>query len=409
MICGELRRCESLEKLALRVPCYFTEKSLKFVAKLPHLDRLRELELSRVRFDRRSVVGLSKLLASTQSLTMLNITEQDMSGPRTRSRSSRGSNRELDYHETVDRTSLLIEAHQEANTMFADFLCKNNTLRTLGVTSLFRGASSYFRPIIEPLYQNTTLRELSLIGMNVNSPRYELITDMLRKKNRTLTSFHMVDCFCYNNGRISSPVAMCKHTAKLREPCHGSRPLRLRRLPLKMASCIHQAVRILPDWLQYQLLKRITTSRPHVLEDAPRAGAAAYIVCYKYRIIGGFTSVRQQRKEATKGLKISLQSCRSSASHSPGTLPPWSHGDYPDKSYPTLLPEESEQLSHFCHFTNPPGGTLAVFSEYSARRRVMSSQQQLINAPPHPGLFSGHGGSMAATMFNRNIFFLGAG
>ncbi|KAL3199804.1 hypothetical protein MRX96_043776 [Rhipicephalus microplus] len=97
---------------------------------------------------------------------------------------------------------------------------------------------------------------------------------------------------------------------------------------------------------------------------------------------------------------------KSSASQSPGTLPPWSHVDHPDNPYPTLLQEESEQLSHFCHITDPPGGTLAVFSEYSARGRVTSSQQQLINAPPHPGLFSGHGGSVAATMFNRNIFFL---
>ncbi|KAL3246443.1 hypothetical protein MRX96_057668 [Rhipicephalus microplus] len=89
-----------------------------------------------------------------------------------------------------------------------------------------------------------------------------------------------------------------------------------------------------------------------------------------------------------------------------GHAPPWSHVDHPDNPYPTLLQEESEQLSHFCHITDPPGGTLAIFSEYSVRGRVMSSQQQLINAPPHPGLFSGHGGSVAATMFNRNIFFL---
>ncbi|XP_075724158.1 uncharacterized protein LOC142766818 [Rhipicephalus microplus] len=206
MICGELRRCESLEKLALRVPCYFTEKSLKFVAKLPQFDRLRELELSRVRFDRRSVVGLSKLLASTQSLTTLNITEQDV-GPEDAVAIVEGLKQNSTITKLLINASLLREAHQEANTMFADFLCKNKTLRTLGVTSLFRGASSYFRPIIEPLYQNTTLTELNLIGMNVNSPHYQLITDMLRK-NRTLTSFHMVDCFCYNNGRISSPVAM---------------------------------------------------------------------------------------------------------------------------------------------------------------------------------------------------------
>ncbi|KAL3223755.1 hypothetical protein MRX96_049684 [Rhipicephalus microplus] len=89
-----------------------------------------------------------------------------------------------------------------------------------------------------------------------------------------------------------------------------------------------------------------------------------------------------------------------------GHAPPWSHVDHPDNPYPTLLQEESEQLSHFCHITDPPGGTLAVFSECSARGRVTSSQQQLINAPPHPKLFSGHGGSVAATMFNRNIFFL---
>ncbi|KAL3238825.1 hypothetical protein MRX96_021855 [Rhipicephalus microplus] len=163
MICGELRRCESLEKLALRVPCYFTEKSLKFVSKLPQFDRLRELELSRVRFDRRSVVGLSKLLASTQSLTTLNITEQDV-GPEDAVAIVEGLKRNSTITKLLINASLLRESHHEANTMFADFLCKNKTLRTLGVTSLFRGASSYFRPIIEPLYQNTTLTELNLIG-----------------------------------------------------------------------------------------------------------------------------------------------------------------------------------------------------------------------------------------------------
>ncbi|KAH8039262.1 hypothetical protein HPB51_005508 [Rhipicephalus microplus] len=89
-----------------------------------------------------------------------------------------------------------------------------------------------------------------------------------------------------------------------------------------------------------------------------------------------------------------------------GHAPPWSLVDHPDNPYPTLLQEESEQLSHFCYITDSPGGMLAVFSEYSARGRVTSSQQQLINAPPHPGLFSGHGSSVAATMFNRNILFL---
>ncbi|KAL3193889.1 hypothetical protein MRX96_000171 [Rhipicephalus microplus] len=54
-----------------------------------------------------------------------------------------------------------------------------------------------------------------------------------------------------------------------------------------------------------------------------------------------------------------------------GHAPPWSHVDHPDNLYTTLLQEESE---HFCHITDPPGGMLAVFSEYSARGRVTSSQ-----------------------------------
>ncbi|XP_077551551.1 uncharacterized protein LOC144165304 [Haemaphysalis longicornis] len=89
-----------------------------------------------------------------------------------------------------------------------------------------------------------------------------------------------------------------------------------------------------------------------------------------------------------------------------GHAHPWNHVDHPDTPYPTLLQEENEQSSHFCHITDPPGGTLVVLTEYSASGRVTSSQQQLINSPPPPGLFSGHGGSVAATMFNRNIFFL---
>ncbi|KAL3182147.1 hypothetical protein MRX96_035168 [Rhipicephalus microplus] len=85
-----------------------------------------------------------------------------------------------------------------------------------------------------------------------------------------------------------------------------------RKVPCLGLTQTEGAVRILPDWLQYQLLKRITTSHRHVPEDAPRGGAAAHIVGYKYRIVGGLVSVRQQLKEATKELKISLQSCSSS-------------------------------------------------------------------------------------------------
>ncbi|KAL3202208.1 hypothetical protein MRX96_053434 [Rhipicephalus microplus] len=83
-----------------------------------------------------------------------------------------------------------------------------------------------------------------------------------------------------------------------------------RKVPYPGLNQTEGAVRIFPDWLQYQLLKRITTSHRHVLEDAPRGGAAAHIVGYECRIVGGLASVRQQHKEATKGLKISLQSCR---------------------------------------------------------------------------------------------------
>ncbi|KAL3211028.1 hypothetical protein MRX96_008531 [Rhipicephalus microplus] len=143
--------------------------------------------------------------------------------------------------------------------------------------------------------------------------QYELLKRITTSHRHVLEDASRVGAAAHIVGykyRIVGGLALVRQQRK--EATKGLKiPLRsCRKVPCLRLTQTEGAVLILPDSLQYHLLKKITTSHRHVLEDASRGGAAAHIVGYQYRIVGGLASVRQQRKEATKGLKISLQSRR---------------------------------------------------------------------------------------------------
>ncbi|KAH6947810.1 hypothetical protein HPB50_021524 [Hyalomma asiaticum] len=73
------------------------------------------------------------------------------------------------------------------------------------------------------------------------------------------------------------------------------------------------------------------------------------------------------------------------------------------------LPGEEHGNSTFrnyCSFIEQPSASCALASHAFASFHVTSSSPGLIYSPPPPRIFSGRGGSVAATMLNKHVFFL---
>ncbi|KAH6922072.1 hypothetical protein HPB50_008783 [Hyalomma asiaticum] len=73
------------------------------------------------------------------------------------------------------------------------------------------------------------------------------------------------------------------------------------------------------------------------------------------------------------------------------------------------LPGEEHGNSTFrdyCSFIEQPSASCALASHAFASFHVTSSSPGLIYPPPPPRIFSGRGGSVAATMLNKHVFFL---
>ncbi|KAH7968977.1 hypothetical protein HPB52_013288 [Rhipicephalus sanguineus] len=191
LICDALCKSPNLRKLKLRLRRYATSEAHSFAATLPHLNQLRDLELSHVDLDRLSLETLSNFLANTRSLTTLIMTDLNIE-----SEDAVVVVQGLKRNATittlsVNRSLVSLESSQCGMT-FSNYIRWNKTLRTLSVTSRSLKSFTDLRPIIGALSYNNTLFELNLIGLLLDMQNKQLITDMLIQ-NRTLRSFRMVD------------------------------------------------------------------------------------------------------------------------------------------------------------------------------------------------------------------------
>ncbi|KAL1480203.1 hypothetical protein MTO96_051238 [Rhipicephalus appendiculatus] len=191
--CDALRRSENLRKVMLRLPSCDTNTMYYFTAVLPHMNHLRELELSGARFST-SVKAFSEFLANTRSLVTLNITDQDHECWDVVAILD-GLMRNTTITTLSLNTSLLRRGRKWYGDDFADYLSRNQTLRTLSVTSFYQADFEILDRILGALIYHSTLTKLSLVDFWLHFQNYELITGMLRQ-NRTLRILRMESCFC---------------------------------------------------------------------------------------------------------------------------------------------------------------------------------------------------------------------
>ncbi|KAH7943545.1 hypothetical protein HPB52_009201 [Rhipicephalus sanguineus] len=211
LIRGALHRSPSLRKLKLNLLDLAANASLSFVATLPKLNELRELELRHVPFDRPTLQNFSKFLANTRSLTTLNMTYQDI-----KRQYAVILIQGLERNKTI--TTLSINASLQGPdsskraSMFSNYLRLNQTLCTLNVTSRSYSELNDLRPTIGALFENNALSELNLIGFELDFHRHELITSMLIE-NGKLRSLNMIECFS---------ILYTGHGHSIVEPMHSA-------------------------------------------------------------------------------------------------------------------------------------------------------------------------------------------
>ncbi|KAH7942976.1 hypothetical protein HPB52_003046 [Rhipicephalus sanguineus] len=193
LICDAFRKSPSLRMLKLHLRPSTTTLLRSFVETLPHLSQLRDLELGYLPFDRTSFEALSEFLASTRSLTTLNITNLFLlcEGAVL---IIQGLKRNATITTLSVNTRLLCSP--QCRVMVSEYLRWNKTLRSLSITSRSVMTSIDVCPIIAALFHNDTLFELKLIRLLLIIPNSELITDLLIQ-NKTLQNFHMIECLSF--------------------------------------------------------------------------------------------------------------------------------------------------------------------------------------------------------------------
>ncbi|KAL1443282.1 hypothetical protein MTO96_046025, partial [Rhipicephalus appendiculatus] len=195
--CDALRRSESLRKVMLRMPSRDTNAMYYFTAALPHLNQLRELELSGANFDNAPEQAFTEFLANTRSLMTLNVTDLDHECWDVVAILD-GLKRNTTITTLSINTTLLRRDRAWYGDDFADYLSSNRTLRTLSVSyyNTYTGPEfDFLGSIVGALIYQSTLLELSLVNFWLDFQNYELITGMLRQ-NRTLRILRMESCFC---------------------------------------------------------------------------------------------------------------------------------------------------------------------------------------------------------------------
>ncbi|KAH8037257.1 hypothetical protein HPB51_009700 [Rhipicephalus microplus] len=221
-----LRRNLGLRKLKLILKWSYGRRppAHNFGAALLHLKHLQELVCEGERIDRIFIKGLSKFLASSWSLTALNLSSLYIKYKKDADAILHGLRRNKSIDTLSINTSLLHplpykeeQLHFEWKRygfMAADYLRRNRRLRTLSIAShlpLF----SLVRPIIETLLDNRYITKLSIIKITLEPNDIELINQLIIQ-NKTLTSFNIIKCrFVGDAGHITGNaqgVPSCAHS-----------------------------------------------------------------------------------------------------------------------------------------------------------------------------------------------------
>ncbi|KAH7943539.1 hypothetical protein HPB52_009195 [Rhipicephalus sanguineus] len=196
LICDALRKSTNITKFELYLQPQTTKPTPTFLAALPHLKQLRELNLVGTPFENTSLEGLPEFVASARSLTTLTMPHFCVQGE-----DAAMIIQALKRNATIKTLSvnacLLSPVLSRCGVNLADYLSENQTLRTLSVTSCNRFSFTEVRLFIEALFRSDTISELSLIGFSLGAKNIELITRLLCQ-NRSVKRFHLDKCLWYD-------------------------------------------------------------------------------------------------------------------------------------------------------------------------------------------------------------------
>lgn len=211
LICDGLRRSPSLSKLKLCLLNVATLAAESFSAALPHMNHLREFEVRQVHFDRTFTEGLSWFLASTRSLTTLTISHVHVD-----SEDAFVILRGLQRNTTITKLAVntcIMNPVGGCGVIFASYLRRNPTLRSLSVMSRYMKDVIELRLIIDALFPNDTLVELNLSHFSLECENIQRITNLLRK-NRSLKSFNLLGCVWHQPAWQSCASESTQHMEK---------------------------------------------------------------------------------------------------------------------------------------------------------------------------------------------------
>ncbi|KAH7944351.1 hypothetical protein HPB52_018606 [Rhipicephalus sanguineus] len=184
LVCDSLRESPSLRKLKFCLLQLKPQASHSFAATLLHLNHLRELDVRSVLLDETVLEGLSKFLASTESLTAL------FTGHLPNHRQEavvllRGLQRNSDDQDAV---TLLVYGGPclvPVRHRFRRVHARNQDAAYPG-----RGI------VPQAIINNATLSVLNLLHFSMDVENMQYIAWLL-SENKTLTSFNMFGCFWY--------------------------------------------------------------------------------------------------------------------------------------------------------------------------------------------------------------------
>ncbi|KAH7943842.1 uncharacterized protein LOC119400063 isoform X2 [Rhipicephalus sanguineus] len=200
LICDALPKSPSLRKLEVCMCDITMLESQSFAVAFPLLNHLQELNCEMNTFERSFCEGLSELLVNTASLMTLKLSANFMEDE-----DGVVIFNGLKRNRTVTTLSLgrcVSRFLPQCGFVFADYLCENQTLRSLSVTSCCPKDDYVPSLIIRSLFSNTTISEVSLVDFSLDNENSRFVAEML-SENRSLRAFHMVECDLYSSHRVT--------------------------------------------------------------------------------------------------------------------------------------------------------------------------------------------------------------
>ncbi|KAH7943678.1 hypothetical protein HPB52_009883 [Rhipicephalus sanguineus] len=202
-ICDALTESPSLRELKVCLPSKNTCVLQSANAALPLQKHLPEPEWRFTSLEQTFCEGISEFLRSAVSLETF-----ILNTPVLMAHEGRIIFQGLKRNATITTLSLNASIspylHTHGND-FAEYLCDNQTLRTLILATNHPNDHFELRLIMLSLCRTTTLSEVKLVGFAIDDVNSRAVA-LLLSKNESLRAFHMVNCSLYSDGYLPESI-----------------------------------------------------------------------------------------------------------------------------------------------------------------------------------------------------------